>query len=34
MIAGYLVDAIPYITPVLAVIGLWIAWRLLKGVFE
>lgn len=28
MIAGYLVDAIPYISPVLAGIGIWIGWKL------
>ena len=33
MIAGYLVDAIPFLKPVLIAIGLVIAWKLLKGVF-
>lgn len=29
MIAGYLVDAVPYIKPVLAAIGLWIGWKMI-----
>lgn len=28
MIPAYLVDAIPYISPVLAGIGIWIGWKL------